>query len=175
MKKNARNMAYSAILAALVTVFVVLGGVLDVLDLTSAAVSALILCIVADEMGNRRALLIYLVSAALSLILMPGTTATVYFVFFFGYYPVLRTFLNRVLAGRKGHVFAILFDIYNLFSFGIYFFFKKLFGMENDPLAVKILYFVVSDAFFCAFELLCSRIYILYRYKIKNRLFPPKP
>ena len=46
--------------------------------------------------------------------------------------------------------------------------FKNIFGIYNEPAFMYITLIVVSNVFFFVFELLLSRIHILYEYKIKK-------
>ena len=167
LKKTIRRMAYSAILAAIITVIVIAGGFFDIIDLACASLAALILQVVYTEMGGKSAVMIYAVSAALSFILMPLRSATLYFVTFFGYYPILRGVLLRKMKSKKVINFLLCL-LFNAVMIVLYAAFRTVFGIENEPVYVYVLLIISANIFFACFEMLMGKIMILYNYKIKK-------
>lgn len=172
-RKIIRNTALAAILAALIVVMLVAGGVFDLFDLLVVSVCSLVLHVVIVEMGAKWSFLIYAVSSALALILLPFATTTLYFVSFFGYYPVLRRFVYAKIKSKKIAV-LLMFLWYSAVMAALYTVFKTLFGVEGEPPAMIALLYGSAAVFYLAFELLMSRIIILYALKIRPRLFGKK-
>lgn len=167
LKKKIRTTAYAAVLAALVTLILLLGSFFDMLDLACAAVGSLILHIAYHEIGGTYAFLIYAVASVLSFILLPMRSCSLFFVAFFGYYPLLRAFLGKHIRSRK-LCLLLLALIYNAVMLALFFLFKGIFGMQGEPVFMYVLLLVSSNIFFFCFDLLMSRIMILYQYKIKK-------
>ena len=77
-----RRLAVSAMLAALGVVLLWLGALVEVLDLSVAVLASMLAVFAVIEMGRRYAVLVYVVTALLSLLLLPvKTSALVYAVF----------------------------------------------------------------------------------------------
>ncbi len=85
-----------ALLCALSVVFLGLGALIEVLDLTAAAVAALILLPVLLCYGGKYALLSYAVTAVLGVVLMPQSLAAWMFAGVTGYYPLIKQKLDRL-------------------------------------------------------------------------------
>ena len=100
MKTNrTKKLAFSAIAAALAVVFLYVGALFDVLDLSAAALASLLVLWVMVEFGTRWALAVYAVASALALLLLPAKLPAVLFAGLFGYYPPLKALYERRLHG----------------------------------------------------------------------------
>lgn len=166
-RDTVRKTAYSSIIASVVTVIIIIGSVLDIVDLAAASLCALIIHVVYNEAGGSRALLIFAVSSSLSLMLMPMRSCPLLFVSFFGYYPILRAFLYKHIKS-KALSYTLLILLYNVVMYLLFTLFKGVFGIAEEPVYMYILLLVTSNIFFVTFELLIGRIMILYTYKIKK-------
>lgn len=95
-RRRTKYLAVSAILTALGVIILSLGSLIEVLDL-STAVLASILCVYAMiEMGGAYPWMIWLATAILSALLLPLKTPAFFYALFFGYYPILKAYLERL-------------------------------------------------------------------------------
>lgn len=100
MKTNrTKKLAFSAIVTALSVVFLYVGALFDVLDLSAAAFASLCVLWVTVEFGTRWALAVYAATALLALLLLPTKLPAVLYVGLFGYYPPLKAFYEQKLHG----------------------------------------------------------------------------
>ena len=100
MKTNrTKKLAFSAIVTALSVVFLYVGALFDVLDLSAAAFASLCVLWVTVEFGTRWALAVYAATALLALLLLPTKLPAVLYVGLFGYYPPLNAFYEQKLHG----------------------------------------------------------------------------
>ena len=100
MKTNrTKKLAFSAIVTALSVVFLYVGALFDVLDLSAAALASLCVLWVTVEFGARWALAVYAATALLALLLLPAKLPAVLYAGLFGYYPPLKAFYERKLHG----------------------------------------------------------------------------
>jgi hypothetical protein len=95
-RRTTRRLVTCALLCALAVVFLGLGALIEVFDLTAAAVSALILLPVLLCYGGRYAWLSYAVTAVLGVLLMPQSLASWTFAGLTGYYPIIKKRLDRL-------------------------------------------------------------------------------
>ena len=89
-------MVTCALLCSLAVVFLGLGAIIEVLDLSAAAAAALILLPILLCYGTRYALLSYAVTAVLGVVLMPQSLAAWMFAGVTGYYPLIKQKLDRL-------------------------------------------------------------------------------
>ena len=167
MKKQITNISLSSIFASLSVVFILLGSILDVLDLTVAAICTLINYISIYEVKGRYPMLIYFATSALSLIICPISTSVLYYIFFFGYYPILKVKLRK-----KGKITAkvICIIIFNIVFTILMVIFKKIFAMQNEPYYMYIILLVVYNIFFICFDRCIDILLFVYFKKIRPKL-----
>ena len=115
-------MVTSALLCALAVVSLAMGALIELFDLTAAAVAAIVLLPILLCYGMRYALLSYAVTAVLGVILMPHSLGSWMFAALTGYYPLIKRQLDRlprILAwmAKLAIVTAVLFAYLGLFYF----------------------------------------------------------
>ena len=91
-----KSVAFGALCTALIVLFFALSLVFPSLDLTLSALAALVIYILLLEFGKTAALLSFFSAGVLSLLLLPNRWPALFFLFFFGWYPFLRTSLKKV-------------------------------------------------------------------------------
>jgi hypothetical protein len=89
-------MAVSAIFCAMGVVVLGLGALVEVIDMTAAAMAALLCLPILYRYGSRYALLCWGVTAVLGVILMPQNLASWLYLCLLGYYPVLKRQVDRL-------------------------------------------------------------------------------
>ena len=100
MRRNKRTtvLALCGVLAALAVALLFLGGTLPFATIACPVLASLVLIPVYAENGAKWGFLWYVTTALLGVLLTPDKETAVLFVFF-GYYPMLKRFLER-LPGR---------------------------------------------------------------------------
>ena len=106
-RKATRYLTASAVLAALGVVFLALGALVEVLDLTMAVIASLTVVFAVIELRGKYPILVYLVTAVLALLLLPSKTPALVYALFAGYYPILKA----VFEGRFSRTVAWIFKI----------------------------------------------------------------
>lgn len=96
-KSATRRLAAAAVLSALGVVLLTVGAFVDVLDLSMAAIASLTVVFAVIELGGKWPYLVYLVTAALSLLLLPNKSPALLYALFAGYYPILKAALEKHL------------------------------------------------------------------------------
>ena len=95
MKRSAQ-MALCGMIAALCTMFMFLTGVFPFATYAVPALSGILMIIVVVETNAKWALLVYLAVSILGIFITPDREAAMMFVAFFGHYPILKLFLERI-------------------------------------------------------------------------------
>lgn len=109
--RKTRKIALSAMLTALGVVLLTLGSVFQTIDLTMAAIASLCVVLAMIELGGKEALLIYLATALLALLIVPQKLIAAEYALFAGLYPLIKSLaerLGRVLSWVVKLVFANL-------------------------------------------------------------------
>ena len=96
MKKEIKNISLSALFSALIVVLIMVGTFIELLDIMVAAICSFAVYIVQIEAGRKYSLLVYITSCVLSLIFTPLSSATLYFIGFFGYYLIVKDKMQKM-------------------------------------------------------------------------------
>ncbi|MBE6555672.1 MAG: hypothetical protein E7663_05535 [Ruminococcaceae bacterium] len=111
-RKSTRYLAASAILCAISVILLALGALIEVLDLSMAALASLAVVFAVIEMKGKYPYLIYAVTSVLALLLLPVKTPALIYALFAGYYPIVK-------ARCEGHLKKPLAWLVKLIVFGV--------------------------------------------------------
>ena len=106
--KTTRRLVVSALLSALGVVLLMLGSLVQVLDLSMAAIVSLFVVFAVIEIRGPYPWLIYIVTSVLSLLLLPIKTPALVYAAFAGYYPIFKSVLERRLRAPVAWVLKIV-------------------------------------------------------------------
>lgn len=181
-RATTRRMVTCALLCALAVVSLGLGALIELFDLTAAALAALILFPILLCYGTRYALLSYAVTAVLGVVLMPHSLGSWMFVALTGYYPLVKGKLDklpRILAWilKIALVAAVLFAYLALFYFIMMggrgnFFDALILGLGEGEGSALMAWAAVGLMVFTyvLFDILIDRLLILYYLRWKKRV-----
>ena len=174
-KKATRRLAVSALLAALGVVLLLLGSLVQVLDLSMAAIASLLAVFAVIEIGGKYPMLIYAVTSVLSLLLLPVKTAALVYFAFAGYYPVVKAFIEKIKNRVIGTVLKLLF--FNL-MLTLFLIFVRLFvptfeifpELELGKVLPYAIAFGVGNLTFVLYDVLLTKVIVLYIFRIRHKL-----
>ena len=183
MDKNRKNLtkkiALSAILSALGVIFLAIGSLIDVLDLSSAAIAGFVIVISVIEIQGKYPVLTYLVISVISALTLPNKLPAVFFIFFAGFYPIFKAYVERfhyIIA------WIVKFSIFNVFLgimiLSVKFLSAKGFLPSFDNMTFfkyfngnfKFILFAVANIAFLLYDIAMTRIITLYIIKIRKLL-----
>lgn len=166
-KLGTRKLAVAAMLCALGVVFLYVGAVIEVLDLTMVAVASLFIFFAVMEMGGGYPYLIYLVTAVLSLLLLPSKFAAGAYLLFGGIYPVLKLFFEK-LPTLLGWAMKLLYcnAIVSLLL-GVSLF---LLHIEDPDLGFNLLTYGLFNVTFVLYDVAATQLVTLYLVRLRKRL-----
>ena len=167
MKKNKKliKLILCSLFTALGVGLLWIGGALGDMDLTIAAVASLLILIIIIEINSKYALLVYMATSALSLILFAGYFITVIYSLFVGIYPILK-----FLFEKTGKIVSLLLKLVfmNVMLTALIFIGKKLFGIEEDMLIWLV--YILSNVCFLLFDYVLTKLKDLYLIAFQKRL-----
>ncbi len=146
-----KKIALASLLCALSVIISIMGCVFDMADLVATSASSVIVALARIELRGKYPYLIYAVVSVLLFLLFPTATVTLYFILFFGYYPIIRDFLAKT---PKYICLILKFAVFNTAIIFIYFLMKKLLlfeQAETESYLIPALWFV-ANIFFGVFD-----------------------
>lgn len=153
-------------------VVMMLGAYFPYLTYTIPAFAGLCIMVVLLELGAKWAISAYITSAVLTLLFCEPEAMLMY-VFLFGYYPILKAFIEKINKPFLEWPVKMLF--FNAVVILVYSFITQLFGVDfsNDfSLGKYTVYIVlaVGNAVFVVYDITVSKMATFYFYIIKPKL-----
>ena len=94
--KQTKKITISAMCIALGVVFMALGAVIEVLDLTVAAMCSCLMAFVFIEVGDKYAIAVWIGTSILGLVFFTHSLVWVTYLLVFGMYPILKAYIERL-------------------------------------------------------------------------------
>lgn len=184
LKQKTRRTAACAILSALAVTLLFVGGMIEILDMTAAAIASAVIIVAYAEFGAKSALAVYGASSILAFILFPMSGSVLYFAVVFGYYPVFKFAVDRKFRTKKLVRMLIKFAVFNAACTITMLVFIKLYGVYSlvaefsvtgiSPTTVILILYAVLNVFLVMYDLLIVYAAVIYKNVLRKRIFPKK-
>ena len=155
---------------ALSVVFTVLGAMVDVLDLTSCALSSLLVVFVYIEIGHPYTWLVWLGTSLLSAICFPGSLMWVEYLVIFGIYPIIKAYIERLARPLWLIVKLIYINITIWLIVLACEFILQIPFFDGEGLWMNIFAYVIMNVAFVAYDLFISVMIRYYLQSFRNRI-----
>lgn len=163
--KNSVKLAFCGIFTALASVFMAASLIPD-MTFAIPAIAGLFIIPVFIEAGTPRAILCFVASAVLSFFIGDKTSWILY-IALFGYYPILKPYIEKAEAKILKWVFKIL--LFNTAAIACYAAEVLLFGITLKGWILCAL-FALGNIAFVLYDIAISRIAALYYLKLHDRI-----
>ena len=163
-----KRVVICGVLVALSVIILYLGCAIEVLDLTLSAIVSLLIVLIVIEMKHSYAWLAYIATSILSLILLPQKTPAIFYTCFMGFYPIIKSYIERInsfvlrwviklIAGNAALV--LMFTVIRIFV-------PEEFATD----LIMISTYVLGIAAFIMYDIALSKLITAYFLKIRDRL-----
>lgn len=174
-KRQSGKIALCGVICALVVVIMLSGSIIPFATFCAPALGGIMLMVIAMECGMRLAWMCYGAIGFLSLLFVPDKELAAIFVFFFGYYPLLKAYLERIHSRviqmlLKITVFNVA--IVSMYAVLLYVFPMKYLAEEFANTASWILVglLALSNVSFLVYDAALVNLLHIYVVKIKPKL-----
>ena len=155
---------------ALGTLFMVLGGYIEVLDLSASAIASVLVAFVYIEIGSPYTWLVWICTSLLSFVLFPGSVLWLEYLFVFGIYPILKAYIEKTkrvlwLPCKLLFANAVLILIIAAYEF----FFKISFFLV-DKLWIKVAIYALLNVAFIAYDIFITVLVRFYLERLRPRI-----
>jgi len=165
--KRSRNIALSAILCSLGVLFLYIGSMLEILDLTMGALASVIVIFAVIEIGGKSPYLIYAVTSILSVLLLPNKFPALLYVVFAGIYPILKEKFERLHFIIS---WILKLSVFNTSLLILIFFTKYLFHIPDTDMDFTWIVFGLGNVTFVLYDVAISKVITFYLIKIRSML-----
>ncbi len=139
-------------LTALGVIFLGIGSLLEILDISMAAVASFCIIITVVEYGKGTPWMVYAATSLLSFLLIPAKLPAIFFTLFFGFYPILKGMLEtkpKVLCWILKEI------VFNLSLAAIMLIYGFLF-FQGVSFAIPIHWVIIAAV------VLCEIVFVIY-------------
>ncbi|WP_202707286.1 hypothetical protein [Sporosalibacterium faouarense] len=164
----AKRVAYGGIVNLLILVSVYFASILPTNKLFFFGLSSIFLAFIVIEFGVKFAILNYLSSVFLLLIMIHNKLTLIPYILFFGYYAIVKYYVERI--NNLVLEWFIKLSIFNIVMYLIYFIADKLLLSE---LKIKIpiwIIILIAEGIFIIYDYAFSIGIAYYNNKIRNRI-----
>lgn len=172
MSGRTKKLALCGVLSALAVALMALGTLFPLATFCCPLLASLVLIVVRAECGGSMAAGVWVVTAALSILLAPDKEAAALFCFL-GFYPVLKPVLERIRT--KPFRMTVKLAVFNLAICLLYTLLLWVFQLdsltaelESFSRAMTALMLLLGNVTFVLYDLLLARLELLYRRKLQK-------
>lgn len=175
-----KKLTVGAVLSAIGVVLLLLGTLVEVLDLTMAALASFCCIFAVIEMGMGYACMIYAVTGLISLVMMPQGVGCWIYVLFLGYYPIIKCKFEKLKRPFSWVLKLLLTNValtvYVFISYLVFFGqsvslleeISQLTGLNSVAIIIAIVYLLINIVF-VVYDLALSRIIGFYFVKLRKK------
>ena len=167
--RETKKLAISAMLVALGTVFMSVGAMLEVADLTACAIASLLVVFVYIELGSPYTWLVWLATSLATAIMFFGSPVWSEYFLVFGIYPLMKAYIERLPKAlwwplKLLFINAVLWTILLLIEgvLGI-----PVLGADSD--IMKIIIYLTANIAFIVYDLYIVAMTRVYVFKFRKR------
>ena len=140
---------------------------------TAPPFAGILLIIIIKEISRKWAFGTYAAIGVLSLLFIADKESAVFFVFFFGYYPILRSYLSEKLNNRI-ILFILKFSVFNAALLSAVFVCAFVFHIDYSEFSstgeyLMLLFLALMNIVFVLYDFLIDRLLFLYDIKLKKK------
>lgn len=164
--KNTSLTALGGILTALSVFIMFLSGIFPFLSYTLPALSGVLLLVIVRESGNKWAIMVYLAVSILVFIIVPNKEASILYIFFFGYYVIVKFIIEDKIKYSFVRLIIklMIFNISVIVSYLIiiYIFAIPLEEMEEYGVYSVYIMLGIGNLTFIIFDYVITKLAVLY-------------
>ena len=182
VSQKTKKLTVSALLSALGVVMLLVGSLIEVLDLSMAALASFFCIFAVIELGDAYPWLIFSVTSILSVIIMPQSMGGWFYLLFFGYYPIIKEKLERLKKPLAWLIKLIVLNTAMIVSVALAYFlffgqkggnlfdaFLYVFGGEGIGTYLAAAVYVAFNVVFIVYDIALTRIISYYFFKLRSK------
>ena len=167
--KTTKKVTISAMLVALGTAFMLIGSVIEALDLTVCALASLIVVFVYLEIGSYYPWLVWICTSLSTALIYSGSIVWVEYLLVFGVYPLLKAYIERL---PRVSWWLIKLAFINAEIWGIFAIAELLLGIPffgEEGIIMKVALYVLMNVAFIAYDMFITVMVRVYYDKFRRR------
>ena len=170
MKQSSKT-ALGGIVSALSVVLMLMTAVIPFMSYALPLIAGALLILMVIEINKSWAFIVYAAVSLLAVFVVPDKEAAVFYVAFFGYYPIIKSTLEKHLP--RVVEWIVKFAIFNFAVIAAYFFTVKVLGIPFDDIGEwgrygMLVLLAVANVTFLVYDIMLTKLVTLYLYKFRK-------
>ena len=163
----------SGMICALSVVIMLLTGIITIGTYAMPAIAGTLAIIIVIECGVKYSIGVYVSSSILAFLLAPDKEAALYYVLFFGYYPIVKAVIENKVKHKLQWIFKIM--IFNISMVVSFFISILVLSVPKESftvfgLYVPWLFLAAGNIVFIMFDRSLTGIITIYLYKWRKKI-----
>ena len=163
-----KRLTFCAMLVALGVIFLGIGALIEVLDISMAVIASICVIIPMIEYGKGTPWMVYGAISVLSLLLLPNKFPAALFALFAGFYPILKEKLERKNTVIRWILKELIFNI-SLAIIVLLYFFLFFKGTIQVPWMIAVA-IILAELVFILYDKAISKLIRIYVMEFRHRL-----
>jgi hypothetical protein len=168
MKKRTRKITLSAVFTALTVLFLYLASALPTGQLAIIALSSLFGIAAVIEAGYAASIFVFAGSAVIGALILPNKPLMLLYVLFFGYYPVIKSLLEKMYS--RVWEWVLKAAVFNAAVSAVWLIFRTIIFESDYQDIHTILVYVIGNIVFVLFDIGLSKLIGFYMIRISKNL-----
>ena len=168
--KDTKKITLSAMLTALGVVIMLLGAVIEMLDLTVGAIASLIVVFVFVEIGKPYHWLVWLCTSLITALIYPGSALWIEYFLIFGIYPILKAYIEKLPKWSWWPVKLVYINaVVGMLALAM----EKLLGIpffEDEGVWMRVLFWALLNVAFVMYDIFLRTLLRVYFVKYRERI-----
>lgn len=168
--KKSKSIAFSGVMSALIFVIISIGTFVGVLAYVAPIIAGIVIISVYKNLSKKEAIVVYVTVSILTLLLMPDKECSLTYIFFFGYYPIIKENIEKLQKFVSLIIKLLIFNAGIIVSQLICFY---VFGIPFDDIfgecGIAILLIMANVVFFL-YDKMLNLAEVLYMKKLYRKI-----
>ena len=164
-----KKITLSAMMVALGTAFMIIGAVIEVLDLTVCALASMLVVFIFLEIGSYYPWLVCVCTSLATGLLYPASLIWLEYALIFGVYPLIKAYIEK-LPRWSWIIVKLVYA--NAVIWALFFICEKLLGVPfftDEARWMHILTYILTNVAFLAYDLFITVMVRFYYEKLRPR------
>jgi len=166
MGKKTRKITLPALFSAITVVILYFASIWPTGQVGLVAVASLFAAAAVIETGLVSGVYVYAVSSALGMLLIPNRVAALIYILFFGYYPIVKSLVERIRGTALQWILKLL--VFNVSLAAVWFLFREIVFDFGDSAPGVVIVFLGGSAVFAMFDYGFTKVIWLYINRISK-------
>ena len=171
--KKTYPLALCAVISSFSAVLMFLTGFIPVGTYATPCIAGVLLCVIVIEVGYPAAVAAYVAVSILSLLISADKEAVLYYMLFFGFYPVLKGLVEKLKS--KVFQYALKFAVFNVCMIATFFLALSVLSVPKESFVVFGFYLpwaflLAGNVIFIMYDVCLTRLITTYYVKWRKLL-----